>query len=64
MPLTCRPLDHLIGQINDADFCLNKILRHFDFQIFRPQAGFISVSHGAWSDRDMFVTATEANMFD
>ncbi|KAI1159042.1 cytochrome P450 [Nemania serpens] len=48
-------------EINKTVF---EILRHFDFQIFRPQAGFISVSHGAWSDRDMFVTATEANMFD
>ncbi|KAI1117112.1 cytochrome P450 [Nemania sp. NC0429] len=41
-----------------------EIFRNFDFQIFRPQAGFLSSSHGAWSDKDVFVAATEASMLD
>ncbi|KAJ2986607.1 hypothetical protein NUW58_g4941 [Xylaria curta] len=42
---------------------LFELLRQFDFQILDPKAGITCFSHGAWMDKDIFVTATESDMF-
>ncbi|KAK5632782.1 hypothetical protein RRF57_008496 [Xylaria bambusicola] len=63
LKLTIITASCLLGPTSAHISCV-KVLRHFDFQIYDPKAGIKSLSHGAWVDKDIFVTATASDVME